>query len=148
MSAPSLQLFPVPLPSLMPTTLRGVSIAGGRYQGQQGLSPEQLSSLRGEAARLRWGYRLTPCSPSPSRVTSRVERSAALRSTLLEWRSNVDVSRPPGDVDVVWQDVSGELEPLLPPRHPSPPQPDPRDCSGDAPVAALEPRVSERHRGS
>ena len=131
MSAPSLQLFPVPLPSLMPTTLRDVSIAGGRYQGQQGLSPEQLSSLRGEAARLRWGY-----------------RSAALRSTLLEWRSNVDVSRPPGDVDVVWQDVSGELEPLLPPRHPSPPQPDPRDCSGDAPVAALGPRVSERHRGS
>ena len=61
MSAPSLQLFPAPLPSLTPTILRDANIAGGRYQGQQGLGPEQLTSLRGEAAmlRLRRGYRLT-----------------------------------------------------------------------------------------
>ena len=105
MSAP-LQLFPVPLPSLTPTTLRDVSTAGRRYQGQRGLSPEQLTSLRDEATRLRRGYRLTPCSQSRSRVSSRTKRSAALRSSLLERRSHVDVSRPPGEIDVVGKDVT------------------------------------------
>jgi len=106
MSAPSLQLFPVPLPSLTPTTLRDVSTAGRRYQGQRGLSPEQLTSLRDEATKLRRGYRLTPCSQSRSRVSSRTKRSAALRSSLLERRSHVDVSRPPGEIDVVGKDVT------------------------------------------
>ena len=63
----------------------------------------------------------------------------ALHSMLLEWRSQVDVSHPPGEVHVVGQDVTGESEPLLPFGHPSPPQPDPQDRSGDAPVAAPGP---------
>ena len=114
MSAPSLPLFSAPLTFLTPTTLRDISTTGRRYQGQQGLSPEQLTSFRGEAARLRLDYRLTHCSPSPARVSSRAKRSHALRSTLLQWRTRVDVSRPPGEVDVVGQDVAAGSE-LLPP---------------------------------
>ena len=125
----------VPCAAAFPDTYdtAGCEYRWGRYRGQQDLSPEQLTSFRSEAARLRRGYRLTPCSPSPSLVSSRTERSAASRSTLLEWRSWVDVSRPPGEVDVVGQ------EPLLPFGHPSPPRPEPRDRSGGAPAAAPGP---------
>jgi len=96
-------LFPVPQPSLTPTTVRDVSTSGERYHDYGSLSPGQLASFRGEATRLRRGYRLSPCSPSPSLASSRAERGAALRSTLLEWRSEVAVFRPPVEIDVVGQ---------------------------------------------
>jgi len=138
MSAPSLPLFSVPMPSPTPTTLRDISTAGRQYQGQQDVSSEQLTSFRSEAARLRRGYRLTTCSPSPSRVLSRAERGDALHSMLLEWRARVDVSRPPGEVEAVGRDVTAGVE-LFPPDRPGPSQPDPQDRSGDAPAAALDP---------
>ena len=112
MTTPS--LFPKSLPRLTPTTLRDISTAGERYQGE-GVSDEQLASFRSEVARFRRGYRLSTCSPSQSTVSSRAERSAALRSTLLEWRSNIDVTCPPEGVGVVGRDVTVGAEPLLPP---------------------------------
>jgi len=115
MSAPSLQLFPTPLHPLTPTTLRDIGVAERQYQGQLGLSPEQLTLFRSEAARLRRGYHLTPFSPSPSQTSSRAERSNVLRSTILEWCARVDVARPHGEVDVVEQDVTAGSERCSPP---------------------------------
>jgi len=47
------RLFSSHLPSLSSSTLRDVSVRGKRYRTHESLSPEQLVSFRGEAARLR-----------------------------------------------------------------------------------------------
>jgi len=127
------KLFSSPLPSLPPSTLRDLSMRGKRYRTHESLSPEQLVSFRGEAARLRRS------SDRSLTTVVCIEPDPGPRSTLEESPTTVAVASLTGETDDVEPEGLAGLEFPLPYGPSGSVQSNPRDHSGVVPREASGP---------
>ena len=133
------KLFSSLLPSLSPSTLRDVSMRGKRYRTHESLSPEQLISFRGEAARLRRSSDRSPNIPSSVTTVVCIEPDPGPLSTLEESPTTIAVASLTGETDNVEPGGLAGLEFPLPYGPSRSPQSNPRDHSGVVPRDASGP---------
>ena len=133
------KLFSSLLPSLSPSTLRDVSMRGKRYRTHESLSPEQLISFRGEAARLRRSSDRSPNIPSSVTTVVCIEPDPGPLSTLEESPTTIAVASLTVETDDVEPEGLAGLEFPLPYGPSSSPQSNPRDHSGVVPSEASGP---------